>query len=339
MMIVRPVQTSDLPDLLNLADRAQVGLTTLPSDRDRLERKVVDSVAAFDAERKEAGNDAYLFVLQDTRTGAVVGTSSIIAAVGLSEAFYSYKLGTTVHASRELNVYNKVSTLYLTNDCTGCTELCTLFLHPGCRKDYNGKLLSKSRFLFMALFPHRFSSRVIAEMRGFCDEHGHSPFWEGLGRHFFSMDFSDADFLSGIGNKSFIAELMPRHPVYVNLLDEQARNAIGKVHSGTVPALKMLEKEGFNFQGYVDIFDAGPTLEAHFQTIRTIHNCRSLSLVHGKESQKGEPHLVSNTRRQGFRCCVTDLPKIRGKEIKLKLPVAESLNVTSGDKVCAAPLT
>jgi hypothetical protein len=37
-----------------------------------------------------------------------------------------------------------------------------------------GKLLSKSRFLFMAAFRERFNEKVVAEMRGVIDEHGYS---------------------------------------------------------------------------------------------------------------------------------------------------------------------
>ncbi len=217
MMVIRPIQTDDLGALENLAGKAMTGLTTLPADRDLLEQKISASVRAFAGRRNKPRDDYYLFVLEDNDTGDVVGISGIVAAVGLNEAFYSYKLGTIVHASRELDVYNRISTLYLSNDYTGCTELCTLFLDEDYRKNNNGKLLSKCRFLFMAEFPERFAEKVIAELRGYSNEKGHSPFWEGLGRHFFSMDFSQADFLSGAGNKSFIAELMPTHPVYVNL--------------------------------------------------------------------------------------------------------------------------
>ena len=52
---------------------------------------------------------------------------------------------------------------------TGTAELCSLFLHPDWRRDGNGSLLSKSRFLFLAEFPEYFSPRVIAEMRGVSD--------------------------------------------------------------------------------------------------------------------------------------------------------------------------
>ena len=101
---------------------------------------------------------------------------------------------------------------------------------------------------------------IIAEMRGVSDEEGHSPFWQWLQEHFFTIDFPTADHLIGIGNKVFISELMPKHPIYANLLGKEAQEVIGQVHEKTKPALKLLEKEGFEHRGYVDLFDAGPTV-------------------------------------------------------------------------------
>ncbi len=184
----------------------------------------------------------------------------------MTEPWYNYHVGTLVHASRALDVYTVAPTLFLANDHTGHTELCSLFLDPAFRHGKNGALLAKSRLLFIAEFAERFAPKVIAELRGKLDADGRSPFWEGLGRHFFAMEYSTADYLTGIGQKSFIAELMPRHPVYANLLPESARAAIGAVHADTQPARALLEQEGFRYEGYVDIFDAGPTSNAFATT-------------------------------------------------------------------------
>ncbi len=332
-MIIRPVKARDLDSLEKLANKAMVGLTTLPSDRKILKNKISASIDAFSPDRSAPGDDHYLFVLEDSKTGDVVGTSGLVAAVGLSEAFYSYKLGVVVHASRELNVYNKISTLYLSNDYTGCTELCTLFLDADHRKNGNGKLLSKCRFLFMAQFPGRFAEKVIAELRGYSDENGRSPFWDGLGCNFFSMDFSEADFLSGIGNKSFIAELMPKHPVYVNLLSKKTQSAIGKVHKSTVAALKMLEKEGFSFQGYVDIFDAGPTVEGQRDNIRAVKYSRVLTVCIKNEIPEGKWHVISNTKREDFRCCLAEILPNEDDDVIIDKALAKKLKVKNGDLV------
>ena len=118
-----------------------------------------------------------ILVAEDTETGEVMGTTALDAAVGLSSPFYTYLLGKQVHSSPKLGIYNVVETLTLTNDYTGVSELCTLFLREQARQGSNGRLLSKCRFLFLAEFPELFDRRVLAEMRGVSDDNGNSPFW------------------------------------------------------------------------------------------------------------------------------------------------------------------
>jgi arginine N-succinyltransferase len=244
----------------------------------------------------------------------LVGVCAIKAAVGLDEPFYNYRIGTLVHSSNELKVFSRMETLYLSNDLTGCAELCSLFLHPDYRHGNNGKLLSKSRFMFIAQFPHLFSERLIAEMRGYQRPDGTSPFWNSLGRHFFQMDFNRADDLTALGKKSFIAELMPRHPLYVAYLPQEAQEVIGVVHIDTAPARRLLEQEGMHYEGYVDIFDAGPVLQARVSELRSLRDSR-LAIVYQteKETADSTPLLVSNTMLRDFRVITAPAHAERGR--------------------------
>ncbi|MGJ8691005.1 MAG: arginine N-succinyltransferase [Thalassotalea sp.] len=300
MIIVRPIAATDFDDLYQIAVESGFGFTSLPLDEAILKTRISDSIESFAQEVTSAANESYLFVMEDTLTGKVVGTSGIEAAVGLEDAFYHYRLGKVVHSSRELNVYNTIPTLSLCNDYTGAAELCTLFLSKDYRKDNNGKTLAKSRFLFIAQHPHRFAETIIAELRGVSDKNGRSPFWAWLEENFFSLDFPTADYLTGIGKKSFIAELMPKYPIYVSLLNKAAQQVIGKVHKDTLPALKMLEHEGFSKRGYVDIFDAGPTVEAKLSEIRSIQNTKRCKVVI-TPAKTTSYHLVANTLVKDFR--------------------------------------
>jgi arginine N-succinyltransferase len=246
-------------------------------------------------------------VLVDSTSNRVVGISAIEAAVGLSEPWYNYHVGTIVHASRALSVYTAVPTLFLENDHTGHTELCSLFLDQAYRHAQNGPLLAKSQLLFIADFADRFAPKVIAELRGKLDADGKSPFWEGLGRYFVVMEYETAAYLTGIGQESLVVELMPRHPVYVNLLPEAARAVIGEVHADTQPARAMLEQEGFHYEGYIDIFDAGPTVECFRDNIHAVRGSRVLPVEIGD----GDPvpdnvspdvvWLVTNRRFESWR--------------------------------------
>ncbi len=334
MYYIRPIAMTDLDTLCQIARESGPGFTSLPDNSELLEQKIGRSLAAFAPAHSALTNQSYLFVLVEHKTEQVVGTCGIESAVGMDYPWYHYRLGTVVHASPELNVYNRFKTLYLCNDYTGCSEVCTLYLKPDHRRHHNGALLSKSRFLFMAAQPERFSERVIAEMRGFSDEHGHSPFWDGLGQRFFSIDFSKADYLTGSGNKAFIAELMPKYTIYLHLLPESAQAVIGRVHPATEPAKAMLESEGFRFENYVDIFDAGPTVTAPLKKIRTIRQsrCARVQINPSPTSKLFPEYLLSNEKLSEFRCVFAPARE-HGGNVDLSPDVAAILQVGEGDAI------
>lgn len=333
MIIIRPIQHSDYDALYRIAEESGHGFTSLPVDEPLLKKRIASTQASFKKTVTQPGSEGYLFVMEDTESGQVVGTTAIEAAVGLEDTFYHYHLGKVVHSSRELNIYNTVETLTLCNDYTGSTEICTLFLSESHRKDGNGKFLSRVRFLFMAEHKERFDETVFAEMRGVSDENGRSPFWSWLEAHFFSMDFPTVDYLTGIGKKSFIAELMPKHPVYVNLLSQSAQEVINQVHSKTIPALKLLEAEGFCRRGYVDIFDAGPTVECNINHIQTIANSKRCQVIIGDVSELNN-YIVCNTKIEEFVAIQTALSFKQGTHsVILSQKSADALKVNIGDWV------
>jgi arginine N-succinyltransferase len=343
MFYVRPIAQDDLPAVLALSERTGAGLTSLPADTDRLRARIHRSLASFDGLAGKA-DECFVFVLVDGKSDSVVGISAIEAAVGLTEPWYNYHVGTQVHASRELDLYTAAPTLFLTNDHTGHSELCSLFLDARFRHGRNGPLLAKARLLFIAEFAEKFAPKVIAELRGKLDAQGKSPFWEGLGRHFFAMEYSRADYLTGIGRKAFIAELMPRHPVYTTLLPPDARAAIAEVHADTMPARAMLESEGFRYEGYVDIFDAGPTLECFRDNIRAVRQSQIFPVVLGEEDPVPDSlnddilWLVANRSLERFRAVLCPAPP-RIAQFPLLPHTAEMLGIADGESVRAVPLS
>ncbi|WP_447592833.1 arginine N-succinyltransferase [Aquipseudomonas campi] len=335
-MIVRPVRNADLPALFDLARSTGAGLTTLPANEERLAHRVGWAEKAFRGEAERADAD-YLFVLEDD-DGKVVGISAVAGAVGLREPWYNYRVGLTVCASQELKIYREIPTLFLANDLTGNSELCSLFLHADHRTGLNGRLLSKARFLFIAEFRELFGDKVIAEMRGMSDAAGRSPFWESLGRHFFKMEFSQADYLTGVGNKAFIAELMPKFPLYTCFLSEDARNVIGRVHPDTEPALAMLKGEGFSNQGFVDIFDAGPAIEAETAKIRAVRDSQTLVLAVGTPGDSATPYLIHNRKREDCRITAAPARAVAGTLV-VDAQTAKRLQLAVGAQVRAVALS
>jgi arginine N-succinyltransferase len=337
MVVVRPIRESDLQPLLTLVRDTGVGLTTLPNNEGLLRGRIEASMATF-AGTADKADEQWVFVMEDAATAKVVGICAIAGAVGLREPWYSYRVGTVVHASRELGIFTRTPTLFLSNDHTGASELCSLFLAPDFRVGRNGALLSKSRFMFMAEFRERFSAKVIAELRGVSDASGRSPFWESLGRHFFSMDFAEADYLTGIGKKSFVAELMPKHPLYSSFLSKEAQAAIGETHELTRPARRLLEQEGFRFEGHVDIFDAGPALESDLVDIdaiakSTTHKVAGVQTSSAETSDGASPlMLISNRRLSEFRV-VLGRCQLGADGLQLTRDAATALGVNVGDSV------
>ncbi len=337
MMIVRHAEHKDLDDIYILAGKSGIGLTSLPQNKEILAARILRSQNTLQGQATQS-EQGYLFVLEDTELQRVVGVSAIEVAVGLTEPFYNYHVGKQVHASQALNVYQTLNTLFLSNNHTGCSELCTLFLDPDFRKNKNGKFLSKIRFLFMAAFQDSFKNTLIAEMRGYSDENGRSPFWDALGHHFFDMDFSTADYLSGIGQKVFIAELMPRFPVYIDLLPSAAQQVIAQVHPQTLPAFHVLESEGLRYQGYVDIFDAGPTLEAEIKDLRAVQESRVCMVKVVSEVVAGANHyLVGNDRYQDYRAILIQHAD-DADILSLTVEQANALGVQAGQNIRILPL-
>lgn len=336
-MIVRPVRSSDLPALMALAQSTGTGLTTLPANEERLSHRVSWAEKTFRGEAERADAD-YLFVMEND-DGEVVGISAVAGAVGKREPWYNFRVGLTVSASQELGIHREIPTLFLANDLTGHSELCSLFLHADHRSGLNGRLLSKARFMFIAEFRELFGDKVIAEMRGMSDADGRSPFWESLGRHFFKMDFAQADFLSYVGSKSFIAELMPKYPIYTCLLSDEAQAVIGHVHPATAPARAMLESEGFAYQGYIDIFDAGPSLACQRDNIRAVRESRIYqTLTVAAEPKNGTPWLVSNGGLADFRATIA-ITRPLEDSLPLTSAVLARLNLDDGASVRAVPLS
>jgi arginine N-succinyltransferase len=338
MLLIRPIQGTDFPALLTIARESGAGFTSLPLDEQKLSQKIAHSEHSFGADIQQAGDEGYLFVLEDTDTGEILGTSGIEAAVGLSNPLYHFHKSTMVHQCKELDIFNPVEVLTVGNDYTGVTEICTLFLREPFRVGLNGRFLSKVRFMFMAEQPKRFAKLVIAEMRGAADEEGQPPFWNWLRQSFFNMDFSKADYLIGVGNKGFIADLMPRYPIYVDLLPEAARRVIGQVHENTIPALKLLENEGFIHRGYVDLFDAGPTVEAQLKQIKSVRQSHRAKVVITQDEQlrKGVNQLaVCNCESKEFRATVSDDCRFdpESHSIFMSPAMADALKVGEGSLV------
>lgn len=337
-MLFRSALDSDLEAIHDLAEQSGIGMTTLPKDINLLKKRIEWSSASYKKKITHPNSEYYLFVLENQKNKEIVGVSAIEARIGHDTPFYSYKLSKRTRISRTLNIRSEYEVLSLVNDNQGRSEICTLFLNPKYRKDNNGLLLSKGRFIFMAQFPARFASIIIADMRGVSDKHGRSPFWDNVCSHFFQMPFAEADRLTLATDKQFIADLMPRNPIYVKLLSAEAQAVIGQPHPLTAPAMSILLKEGFRYNNYVDIFDGGPTLEVPLNEIKTVKLSRLVTVSSLSDEVSSSNYLLTNAQLN-FRATInTALINKEQNTCILSKKTADLLQVNRGDIVRVSPL-
>lgn len=335
--LFRPVRETDLASLKDLVGRIADGLTTLPNSPKYLENKVHHSLRAFYPKVTAPGPEHYLFVLENTANGRIVGTSGLIARVGGFEPFYTYEIRAEKRIYPPLGIDTRTRVLHLRKSHKGPSEITSLFLHPEHRRGGWGKTLSLARFLFMRRWPERFESSVIAELRGYIGPDGRSPFWEAVGEPFFRKDFYTADILSGLGDKDFIAALLPKHPIYVCLLPDAAQSVIGRIHPDTAPARRLLEREGFKPTNEIDIFDAGPILTAQVRSLRTVRGAREGVVAKTSAPPPSAPRnaIVANTTLE-FRAIAAHLPETTRDRVSLTPMEADLLEVADGDTITYA---
>ena len=332
---VRPACADDFPAIYEMAKLTGGGFTNLPPDRGALVAKLARSDAAF-ASAADAQSDAlYVRVLENTDTGQVRGTCQVFGQVGTEWPFYSYRLSTFTQTSKALAKTFRAEMLTLCTDFEGSSEVGGLFLHPGERAGGLGMLLARSRYLFIRQHRARFGDRLLAELRGVIDEAGGSPFWDAIAGRFFGMDFREADEFNATHGNQFIADLMPKTPIYTAMLPESARNVMGVPHPSGRAAMKMLEREGFRYDGYVDIFDGGPTMSAATDQVRTIRDARAHHIAAVDDEVSGSEAMLAAGRLTGFAVCYGALRLTDADEAVIGRDTAQLLGVRAGDTILA----
>ncbi|MEA1013058.1 arginine N-succinyltransferase [Sphingomonas sp. LY54] len=332
---IRPATNDDFQSIYEMAKLTGGGFTNLPPDKGSLVAKLVRSQEAFDKEADEQSGDLFVMVLEDSDSGAIRGTCQIFGQVGTEWPFYSYRISTLTQTSKALNKTFRAEMLTLVTDFDGSSEVGGLFLHPGERAGGLGLLLARSRYLFIKQHRARFGNRVLAELRGVIDEAGGSPFWDGVAGRFFGMGFQEADEFNATHGNQFIADLMPKTPIYTAMLPESARAVMGMPHPSGRAAMKMLEREGFRFDCYIDIFDGGPTMAAETDQIRTIRESRELVLSGVSDDWDGEPLMLAAGLRHDFRACYGHISVDPDGSAKLDPKSIELLGIAKGDRFLA----
>lgn len=330
LYVMRAAGPRDLDGFKQLREIAGAGFTSLMLDDAAMAKKLALSEESFGKAVTTPGAERYFIALEHIETGALAGCAGVKATIGETPPFFNFRMITEAQSSQVVNRRFDLTVLIGVNDFTGCSEVGSLFVRPEHRANGIGRALAQCRYMLMAAAPQRFNDRVVSELRGVVHPDGTSPFWEAVGRHFFRMDFAEADKLSATTDNQFILDLTPQHPIYVDLLPEAARAVVGKCHKDGEGAQRLLEWEGFTFSNVIDIFDGGPLMSAPRDHIRTKREAKRVRLDASAGVSGGQRALIARADASTFRC-VPARATLRNGAAEVEPAVLAALNLSSGD--------
>ena len=294
--LFRPATADDISAITRFTSKADSGLTTVPKSKQSVTEYVSESLEFLAG---KPGANRLLFVAE--QDGQILGISGIIPKLGLDRPFYSFKRSRHARKASQQDLSVRYDTLQLTTDFDDYTELATIFLSPEARGKGVGRLLSLGRLGFIHAHRDRFESRLMADIRGWVDKTGQSPFWEHLTSKFIQTDFDEADRLSA-GDAAFIVELCPALPIMLNLLPDSVAECAGKPHDLSVGAMGLLLSAGFEDTDLCDIFDGGPAIRC--RTDRTLITQSVFHATGGGVTESDEKYLHFTGEGETFRAAI-----------------------------------
>ena len=326
MIRIRGAEPKDLSALKNLS--RHLSSYNFPSDARGLKELVRLSVGSFAGTVRDAFARRYLFVAEDLKHGAIVGSSLIIARHGTPRMPHlSFRVESISKKSASLRKSVRHTTLTLSVNHTGFTEIGGLVVLPPWRHtpDEVARQLSYVRFAYIARHPALFRPRVLVEYLPKLDPKKGNALWDSLGARFTGLGYAEADALSA-RTKEFILSLFPKEKIYANLLPREAQAALGVPGAGAHASLRMLEKIGFRPLGQVDPFDGGPHYGAELRKITLIRQTRLVRA--GSDLSGAGRKLVMLEKKGRVTACVSGPAAARA----LGLRKGETVSITPFSK-------
>jgi arginine N-succinyltransferase len=339
MLLLRDVNKADLEGLRSLA--AELNSVNLPNDARALARIVERSSRSFAGKLRDALARSYVFVLEDPRTGRLLGTSMVIAQHGTYDSPCTFfAVSEREHYSSTIDRHLRHQVLSIGYHFDGPTEIGGLVVHPEDRggEAKPGKQLAYVRFLYLAMHRERFRDRVLAELMPPLLPDGRSLFWESCGKRFTGLEYQEADQRSR-ENKEFIQQLFPPGDIYATLFPPRVQKLLGAVGPEALGVKHLLERIGFQYVDRIDPFDGGPHYEARVPDLTLVRAYRRLRVGDGEPGRSGEEKLVAAERPAGkvrFRAART-LARVDGDDLLLPAEARELLGVARGDRVHLVP--
>lgn len=223
-----------------------------------------------------APGEHFWLALDDT--GVARACLKLVPNIGAKIPRVSYHVGCVVHAAPELGLYHRQRTLLLGHDLTGASELA----YVGWAAEDSGTDLQTALRALVYAAVHQLSQEralhgdtLVVELPGWRDADGTSPFWQGLGRHFYSGSTQDAAASWGLIWRSHVAALLPRHPLLASFLPQTAQDAMAQTHAAAATLHQVLLDTGLRHAQHINVEDGGPILEARVDDLLAQRSMRA----------------------------------------------------------------
>lgn len=292
--LFRPIVRADAPALLQLVRQSSGGLSSLQPRLEFLKDYIASSEESFLGAKSIDDPHKYLLGLFETRTDRLIGCAAVKTQVGKDSPFINF----------DIKGDGPDQCLQASSRFTGATEVGSLFLHPDYRADGLGRYLAKVRYLLMASEPWKFGDSVIAELRGICGAEG-SPLYDHLFEYKLEKSFLEADAEYYDRNPDALGDIVPIGCIDTYKMPLDVKASLGQPHPSGIGAMRLLQREGFIFSGTIDLFDAGPIMSVHRDTIRTIMNAKDTTISASPSGARGEAALIATGKVADFRAVLT----------------------------------
>jgi arginine N-succinyltransferase len=335
MFLIRSVRMKDYRDLLKLA--RELNTVNLPHQPADIKKMIQRSIESFAGKLKDDKAHAqYLFVLEDTEKGRVVGTSRSSPPWKPRKPFIFQVMHEKV-SSKTLSLQFLRKFYRFKSDTRGYTEIGGLVINPSYRShpEKLGKQLSYVRFLFMAAHPGFFKKKVIAELLPPLHREIGSTLYNFYGYRLTRLPYRKADLLS-YKNKEFILRLFPKNDLYFDILPPEVQKDIEKTGHGSTVARRLLSQVGFRYANQIDPFDGGPYDVARLKEIIVVRQTQPIRYGGVKKNRGASPFLVL-VESEGEARILKASASIEGGKLYLSASAARLLRPTLGRWVYTYP--
>lgn len=321
--LIRPITMDDAHDLLELILDSSGGLSSLQPRLDFLKDYIETSENSFVGKYTVEMPHKYLMGMFEfngalTDRPRLIGCSAVKTQIGIESPFINFDL----QGDGEDQVLRPSSRF------KGATEVGSLFLHSDYRDSGLGRYLAKVRYHLIGAEPWRFGDMVIAELRGICGKEG-SPLYDHLFEYKLDKTFLEADAEYFDRDPNALGDIVPLGAVPTHGFPIEVKMSLAQPHPTGIGAMRLLQSEGFIFSGTIDLFDAGPIMSVHRDTIRTMLQTQTLSAL-ASDFDAAQTGLISVGGVADFRAVVSPA-FIDEYHVKLPSRALKALGVKSGE--------